>query len=345
MTSLKILIDDTLNNAGSLIPFRFYSFSEFRNGIFTPLERIKFQFPKSTIYYKHTNPVFQEAYLARNPDIKPLDEEIDIDHAYSASSFLPWDLLSKIGNQIREDINLIKEAKKWISKFKVKSKNYQLVGKEKHLWIHHSVKIGPGVVFDVTKGPILIEKDCKISPFTYIEGPCVIESSSQIDNARITGGCIIGTNCRIGGEVENSLIGNYTNKHHEGFLGHSMVGNWVNIGALATTSDLKNNYGIVKIKIGDQTVSTNTIKFGSIIGDFSKIGIGTMMNTGTTIDIGCNIVDSKISGYCKPFQWADGLSKYRLDSFLQDTKKIMGRRNQTLSIEMEKLIESIYEKN
>lgn len=95
----------------------------------------------------------------------------------------------------------------------------------------------------------------------------------MIDNARITGGCIIGHTCRIGGEVENSMIGNFSNKHHEGFLGHSFLGSWVNIGALATTSDLKNNYGFIRIKIGEEQINTETIKFGSIIGDFSKIGI------------------------------------------------------------------------
>ena len=154
---------------------------------------------------------------------------------------------------------------------------------------------------------------------------------------------IIGQACRIGGEVGNSIFENFANKHHEGFVGHSHIGSWVNMGAMSTTSDLKNNYGIVKVKYQSKQISTDTIKFGSIIGDFSKIAIGVMLNTGTIVDIGSNVTKGRVNGYIPPFSWAESSEKYRLDHFIQDTKKIMARRNQTLSFEEEVLLKSLYE--
>jgi glucose-1-phosphate thymidylyltransferase len=117
----------------------------------------------------------------------------------------------------------------------------------------------------------------------------------------------------------------------------------VNFGALATTSDLKNNYGVVKIHNGVKSLSTDTIKFGSIIADYTKIAIGCMLNTGTVIDLGSNLFSPRITGYIPKFTWGENSEKYRLDRFLQDTKKIMARRNQILHTEQENLIKHIYE--
>ncbi|MCB1141174.1 MAG: glucose-1-phosphate thymidylyltransferase [Leptospiraceae bacterium] len=338
----RVLIDESNLDSSQLIPYRLFSFSELKDGIYSPLERLRILNPDVKIFYKHSNPIFSEAFLQRYPFIQPYSNE-DVEFSLTPETYKPWEIIQNIGNRIREDIDILKSHKKWPSKFKVKPNLYSTIGKPKNLIIHSEVDILPNVVFDVRKGPVIIDKGVKISPFTYIEGPVYIGPGTHLDNARITGGCIIGTTCRLGGEIENSYIGDFTNKHHEGFLGHSFVGSWVNIGALATTSDLKNNYGIVKIHIKDKSITTNTIKFGSIIGDFSKIAIGTMMNTGSTIDIGCNIIAERHSGYSESFRWASKDSKYRLDIFINDTKKIMARRNQTLTIEMENLLKNLYE--
>lgn len=338
----RILIDETESPSGLEVITRFRSFSEIRTGILNTIEKLTLLHKDSTIYYKHPSESFTKLVQRRYPHIFKYNQE-DVDLVIKPEGFLPWELFTKIPALIEEDLKVFLEIKKWKEKFKVKSNNYYIHGKSKNLFIHPSAVVFPNVVFDVTSGPIIIGKNVRITPFSYIEGPTFIANYSSIDNARITGGCIIGQTCRIGGEVENSIIESYTNKHHEGFLGHSYLGSWVNMGALATTSDLKNNYSIVDISIGTKKISTETIKFGSIIGDFSKIAIGVMLNTGTVIDVCSNIIKKEANGYIPPFTWIKPYNKYRLDTLLQDSKRIMARRNVEMLEEEEILIKQLYE--
>ncbi|MCB1156990.1 MAG: glucose-1-phosphate thymidylyltransferase [Leptospiraceae bacterium] len=338
----RILIDESQIPVSMQVNTRYRSFSEQKTGIFNLVERCRLEYPHAKIYYKHQNPLFTALFLKRNPDGFAHAEE-NVDLIFKPETETPWNLLTEIPGRIDTDISLHKELKKWRSKFKVKLEEFSVIGKKKQLYIHPSANIYPGVVFDVSSGPIVIDRHVRITPFSFLEGPLYIGENSMIDNARITGGCIIGHTCRIGGEVENSMIGNFSNKHHEGFLGHSFLGSWVNIGALATTSDLKNNYGFIRIKIGEEQINTETIKFGSIIGDFSKIGIGTMLNTGSVVDIACNLVGPGFSGYMPPFSWLQKDNRYRLDYFLENTKKVMARRDFTLSEEAEILLKNLYE--
>lgn len=338
----RILIDERNIPTGLDVLTRIRSFSEIRNGIFSSLERLKVLYPEASIFYSHHNSIFAHAFVSRHPECALHNNE-SIDLVVDPTHLSPWEMLSNISQNITDDLELFKEAKKWTSKFKVKIEGFSVVGKRKHLFIHPTSVVYPNVVFDTTNGPIIIDKGVKITPFSFLEGPLYIAPNSMIDNLKIGGGSIVGSTCRLGGEIENSIIDNFSNKHHEGFLGHSCIGSWVNMGALSTTSDLKNNYGYVKIKVKDLSITTNTIKFGSIIGDFTKVGIGVMLNTGTVLDIGCNIVDSKISGYMPAFSWLNADNKYRLDYFLENTKKIMARRDQQLSVEQELLIRNIYE--
>lgn len=338
----RILIDELAVPSALEVLTRFISFAEIRTGIFTTLERLRLSYKDMEIYYRTKNPLKAKFFLSENSGIKSYNEEI-VDQVLTASKMEPWNLLSNIPYQISEDLELFKKNKKWSIKIKVKPDSYKVVGKSKHLYIHPSVVIYPDVVFDVTTGPIIIDKDTRITSFSFLQGPLYVGQGTHIDNARITGGTIIGHVCRIGGEIENSIIGDFTNKHHEGFLGHSLVGRWVNLGALSTTSDLKNNYGVVRIQVGSNSIQTGTIKFGSIIGDFSKIGIGAMLNTGTVIDSACNLVSKSLRGYYPPFTWLDSAQRYKLDRFIEDTKKIMARRNQTMNPNLEELIKSLYE--
>jgi hypothetical protein len=150
-----------------------------------------------------------------------------------------------------------------------------------------------------------------------------------------------GNDCRLGGEIADSIIGDFTNKHHEGFLGHSLVGDWVNLGALTTTSDLKNNYGEVRLTFKDQKYPTGTIKFGSIIGDYAKTAIGTMLGTGTIIDLGANLFGlSHRSGYFRPFLWGE-TKIYDRSKFIDDAARMMQRRGQVVTPELEKLLRAI----
>lgn len=342
-TETRILINETKIPDGLELVTNFRSFSEIKTGIFNTLERLNLEYPGSPIYYSGRNNFLTNVFHERYPHIqKYKNEEIDIE--IKPEGFLPWQILPNIARQIEEDLEIYKKSfSNWKDKFKVKSDSFQFVGKKKHLYIHPEAVIYPGVVFDVTTGPIIIDKAVEISPFSFLEGPLYIAQNAKIDNARITGGSIIGDTCKIGGEVENSIFEAFSNKHHEGFVGHSYIGSWVNFGALATTSDLKNNYGFVKIQTKEKQINTETIKFGAIVADFSKIAIGVMLNTGSVIDIGCNITTPRVKGYTPSFTWADSQERYRLDHFIQDTKKIMARRNKTLSFEEEVLLKSLYE--
>lgn len=339
---VRALIDDTTEPVALRILTRFLSFSELRTGIFTSLERLYLSHENIEVYYRTSNPTKSKLFQSTNSGVKTYNEEV-VDQTLTASKMEPWSLLSNISYQVSEDLELFRKTKKWSIKIKVKPDSYQVVGKSKHLYIHPSAVVYPNVVFDVTTGPIIIDRDVRITSFSFLQGPLYVGYGTHIDNARITGGCVIGNVCRIGGEIENSIIGDFTNKHHEGFLGHSILGRWVNLGALTTTSDLKNNYGVVKIQVDSHSINTGTIKFGSMIGDFTKIGIGTMLNTGTIIDVGCNLVSPSIKGYVPAFSWLDSKQRYKLDRFIEDTKKIMARRNQTMNPNLEELIKNLYE--
>lgn len=212
-----------------------------------------------------------------------------------------------------------------------------------NIYIDKTAKIQQFVSLQAESGPIVIDKSALVRAFSIIDGPAYIGKNSLIDSAKIRGGTSIKDTCKIGGEVEGSIVESYSNKHHEGFLGHSYAGNWVNIGAMATTSDLKNNYGNVRIQIGEETMDTGTNKFGSIIGDYSKIGIGMMLNTGTVISEGCNLFleDKKPPKFLKPFSWGNK-GRYEIDRFIEDTRKVMQRRNIVLSEAREKFLREIY---
>jgi glucose-1-phosphate thymidylyltransferase len=341
-STINILFNESTSSPSGKVVSRMYSIFEQRDGLFTPFLRSKIQFPDAKIYYQNSDPLLEECILERN-NILTLGKPDKTDIEIHSDSFSPWESIQNISKKTEEDLSLWKDFKKWRNTISPGKSTYSLVGKAKNLYIHPTAILYPGVVLDTSTGPIVIDRDVKISPFTFIEGPCYIGASSSIDNARITGGTILGKNSRIGGEVENSIFQDFSNKHHEGFVGHSYVGSWVNLGALTTTSDLKNNYGIVKVNIEGKSIITGTIKFGSIISDFVKIAIGSFLNTGVCLDIGSNVYQSRVEGYLPPFSWKDITQKYKLNEFLQDTKKIMARRNMVLSQKEELYLSKLYQ--
>ena len=144
--------------------------------------------------------------------------------------------------------------------------------------------IHPMVVLDATGGPIYIDEEAEVFPFTRIEGPCYLGRKSMLLGANCREGNSIGPMCRVGGEVEESIIQCYSNKYHDGFLGHAYVGQWVNLGAFTTNSDLKNDYSSVSIILdGKRPINTGSTKVGSLIGDHTKTSIGTLFNTGAYV--------------------------------------------------------------
>ena len=191
----------------------------------------------------------------------------------------PWDLIELNPGQITRDFEA--DADPTAAGFH--PTGFALVGPTDQLFIHPSAKIDPMVVADTTGGPVFIGANAVVHAFTRLEGPCAVGAGSVLQGATIRAGTTIGPHCRIGGEVECSIVLGYSNKYHEGFLGHSYVGEWVNLAAGTHTSDLRCDYQPLSVPVSGCEVPTGHTKLGAIIGDHTKTGLGVLLNCGTVI--------------------------------------------------------------
>ncbi len=157
-------------------------------------------------------------------------------------------------------------------------------GQSDDVFIAPTAEIHPMVVIDAEHGPVYIDEGVVVHPFTRIEGPCYVGPKCTLLGAKCREGNTFGPVCRVGGEVEECIIQGYSNKYHDGFLGHAFVGEWVNLGALTTNSDLKNDYSDVSVILdGRRAVDTGSRKVGAVIGDHTKTSVGTLFNTGAYV--------------------------------------------------------------
>jgi UDP-N-acetylglucosamine diphosphorylase/glucosamine-1-phosphate N-acetyltransferase len=207
---------------------------------------------------------------------------------------------------------------------------WHLINSE-NICLGKGAKLAAGCVLDATHGPIVVDAGASVGANAVIEGPCYIGPYARISSlATIRAGTTIGPVCKIGGEVSNSIISAYTNKPHEGFLGDSFVGEWVNLGAGTSTSNLKNTYGAVKIRIGKREYTTTQQFLGSMIGDHTKVAIGSRLNTGSYIGYCCMLAGAVMSPKFIPsFSfWTDqGLEKYDLTKAIEVAGRVMDRRD------------------
>jgi len=231
------------------------------------------------------------AHIVKN-DLKKLVANNIEDFIASAKMRLPnvkckprrweylWDIVLANGEQITSDFAAA-------GKYGIEGTIEQpcaIRGSKKDIYIAPQAAVHPMVVIDAEKGPVYIDKGAQIQPFSRIEGPCYIGQESILLGAKCRAGNTIGPFCRIGGEVEASVIQGYSNKYHDGFIGHSYIGEWVNLGALTTNSDLKNDYSAVTVIVeGEKPINTGSSKIGSFIGDHTKTSIGTLLNTGSYV--------------------------------------------------------------
>jgi len=204
-------------------------------------------------------------------------------------------------------------------------------------WLGEGVHLSPGVVIDASDGPVVIDDGVRVMPNAVIMGPTYIGKRSLIRiGTKIYPGTSIGPVCKIGGEIGDTIIQAYSNKQHDGFLGHSYIGEWVNIGADTNNSDLKNNYNTVKFySYAQQGRIDSGIQFlGTMIGDHTKIGINCSINTGCVIGVACNLYGSSlISDHIPSFSWGEAgdLKHYRFDAFIQTAQNVKQRRDLTLT--------------
>ncbi len=194
------------------------------------------------------------------------------------------------------------------------------------------VVIEPGVVLDTTDGPIWLDDGAAVRAFTRLAGPAYVGP-----NSTILGGSVeavsIGPVCKVRGEVAESVLLGFCNKAHDGHLGHAYLGRWVNLGAETTNSDLKNNYGSIRITTAAGERDTGRIKLGSLLGDHVKTGIGLLLNTGTVVGAGSNLFGAEMPPkWVPPFRWGSGdqLVPFRVDKFLEVAERVMERRGVAL---------------
>lgn len=171
--------------------------------------------------------------------------------------------------------------------------------------IDRGAVVAPAAVLDASDGPIVIETDVRVGPHATITGPVHIAARSVINpNAVIHGGTTIGPMCKVGGEVSACVFQGFANKQHDGFLGHSFIGSWVNVGAGTANSDLKNTYSPVRVSINGEPVNTGRTFVGAVVGDHSKTAIHTTVPTGAVIGFAVNVAFSRIlPPFVRSFSW------------------------------------------
>jgi UDP-N-acetylglucosamine diphosphorylase/glucosamine-1-phosphate N-acetyltransferase len=258
----------------------------------------------------------------------------------------PWDLIANNGEQLINDFNLLTSN---VDGSRIKGNVYSGAHllNEKEIFIDEGAKIKPGAVLDAESGPIYIGKDAKIFPNAVIEGPAFIGEKTAIKiGAKIYENTSIGEVCKVGGEVEESIIHSYSNKQHDGFLGHANLGMWVNLGADTNNSDLKNNYGSVKVVINGEQVDSGSMFVGLTMGDHSKSSINTMFNTGTVVGVSSNVFGAGFpQKYIPSFSWggAESMTTYDVERALDVAKRVMNRRKIKLTEVEAKVFKHIFD--
>ncbi len=277
-------------------------------------------------------------------------------HAQLAKA--PWDITSRIGTSLDEDLRMADPAGPLGA-----SVNRQLRPDEGQSFGTHAIRIdpsasiGPLCVIDASKGPVIIGANVVLRPLCVVVGPCaVLEGSTVSERALLKGSTVIGPHCRAGGEIGGTIFQSYSNKSHDGHLGDSFVGEWVNIGAGTDNSNLLNTYGeiIVRLEADSGLLRTGRQFWGSILGDHAKLAIGTRLMTGTTVGTGAMIAQSRPpAALVARFSWlVDGgdagrneaPKSFRFDKFIETARAMMSRRGKSPSAAVQERLRTLHAK-
>jgi UDP-N-acetylglucosamine diphosphorylase/glucosamine-1-phosphate N-acetyltransferase len=236
----------------------------------------------------------------------------------------PWDLVRYLGDMLTEDILRIGPT------LQTTNPTQATILRGHPVFAELGSTIEPHVLLDTSQGPILVRRGAHIQAFTRLAGPCAIGHDSTALGERIATSSI-GDVCRVHGEVSTAIFIGHANKAHDGFLGHSVVGRWVNFGASTVNSNLKNTYGHISMWTPHGAQDTGMQFLGALLGDHAKTGIGTRLTTGSVIGAGANVVyDGLAPKTVPPFAWGPGQQVYDLERFLQVVERVLARRNVTL---------------
>jgi UDP-N-acetylglucosamine diphosphorylase/glucosamine-1-phosphate N-acetyltransferase len=198
--------------------------------------------------------------------------------------------------------------------------------------VEAGAQVEPMVVADATAGPVLVRAGALVQSFTRLVGPCIIGEHAVVSGGRVAA-CSVGERCKVNGELNSVILIGHANKGHDGFVGHSVIGRWANLGAGTITSNLKNSYGEVMLRMPAGDRATGMQFLGSLIGDHVKTGIGARLTTGCVLGAGANVFGSAMPPKTvPPFAWGDGravggeVPSFALDRFLVVAARVMGRR-------------------
>lgn len=196
-----------------------------------------------------------------------------------------------------------------------------------------AAQVEPIVLIDATAGPVLVRRGAVVQAFTRLVGPCIIGEDASVSGGRVAA-CSIGERVKVNGEISSTIMIGHCNKGHDGFVGHSVIGRWANLGANTVTSNLKNSYGTVQLWTPKGIAETGLQFLGSLIGDHVKTGIGTRLTTGCVLGAGANVFGTTMPPkVVAPFAWgeAPAWGVFAADKFLAVTQRVMARRDVTLS--------------
>ncbi|MGZ3930293.1 MAG: GlmU family protein [Bacteroidia bacterium] len=267
--------------------------------------------------------------------VEYMDEVLSIDHV--------WDIFKKNGKAIELDFELLIKGKK----SRTLSKSNTVIGKRSQVFIEAGATV-EAAILNTSAGPIYIGKDAEVMEGSVVRGPFALGEHSALKlSAKIYGPTTIGPHCKVGGEVNNAVIFGYSNKAHDGFLGNSVIGEWCNLGADTNNSNLKNNYGPVKLYNyrSGRPEDTGLQFCGLIMGDHSKAGINTMFNTGTVVGVGATIFGEGFPPTHIPsFSWggAEGFEVHKPEKMMETTERVFERRSLKLEEIDKQILDHIF---
>jgi UDP-N-acetylglucosamine diphosphorylase/glucosamine-1-phosphate N-acetyltransferase len=256
-----------------------------------------------------------------------------------------WDIFSKNGEAIQQDFELLTRDR--ISQ--PLSSSNTVIGDAKAIFLEEGAVV-EAAILNTKSGPIYIGKDSEIMEGSVVRGPFALcEHSALKLSTKVYGPTTIGPHSKVGGEINNSVVFGFSNKAHDGFLGNSVIGEWCNLGADTNNSNLKNNYGNVKLyNYAQQKMVDTGLQFcGLTMGDHSKCGINTMFNTGTVVGVGANIFGGGFPPtHIASFSWggAEGMEEYKFDKMVETANRVYARRSLTMSAEEKQILQTVFDR-
>ena len=246
----------------------------------------------------------------------------------------PWDLTVQLKDILKSQI--------------LKKKNpegVKVIGNNP-VYVDKTSTIDEGTILDASDGGIYIGPQSSIYQ-SSIQGPVHVGEYTQVKPFSIISNSYIGNNCRVAGEIDSSIILDYTNKSHLGYLGHCYVGEWVNLGANTITSDLKMTYGTISMKVGNDKKDTKSMKLGSFFGDMSKTSIGTNIYCGLKIGMSSHVYGNIFEDVPSYVIYGHGVgsenAEMDITSSIKFQKRMMSRRNVRMSSEYENMMKTLFE--